>query len=73
MLKSECQSWAAGREARIAVQCATKAAVKNAEFIRQFLSGQLELEFNPQGTGVERMRTGGAGIPGFYTTTVWAP
>ena len=42
---------------------------ENAEFIRQYLSGELELEFNPQGTLAERMRAGGAGIPGFYTKT----
>ncbi len=42
---------------------------ENAEFMRQFLSGELELEFNPQGTLAERMRAGGAGIPGFYTRT----
>ncbi|MEC7623611.1 MAG: 3-oxoacid CoA-transferase subunit A, partial [Pseudomonadota bacterium] len=35
----------------------------------QYLSGELELEFNPQGTLAERMRAGGAGIPGFYTKT----
>ena len=37
--------------------------------MRQYLSGELELEFNPQGTLAERMRAGGAGIPGFYTKT----
>ncbi|MCZ4433020.1 CoA transferase subunit A [Agrobacterium sp. SOY23] len=42
---------------------------ENAEFMRQFLGGELELEFNPQGTLAERMRAGGAGIPGFYTPT----
>lgn len=42
---------------------------ENAEFERQFLSGELELEFNPQGTLAERIRAGGAGIPGFYTKT----
>ncbi|MBB4235858.1 CoA transferase subunit A [Rhizobium esperanzae] len=42
---------------------------ENAEFMRQFLSGELELEFNPQGTLAERMRAGGAGIPAFYTPT----
>ena len=42
---------------------------ENAEFMRQFLSGELELEFNPQGTLAERMRAGGAGIAGFYTKT----
>src|SRR5579863_755591 len=40
---------------------------ENAEFERQFLSGELEVEFCPQGTLAERMRAGGAGIPGFYT------
>ncbi len=42
---------------------------ENAEFERQFLSGELEVEFCPQGTLAERMRAGGAGIPGFYTKT----
>jgi 3-oxoacid CoA-transferase subunit A len=42
---------------------------ENAEFMRQYLSGELELEFNPQGTLAERLRAGGAGIPGFYTRT----
>ncbi len=42
---------------------------ENAEFMRQFLEGELEVEFNPQGTLAERMRAGGAGIPGFYTKT----
>jgi len=40
---------------------------ENAEFERQFLAGELEVEFCPQGTLAERMRAGGAGIPGFYT------
>jgi 3-oxoacid CoA-transferase subunit A len=42
---------------------------ENTEFMRQYLSGELELEFTPQGTLAERMRAGGAGIPGFYTRT----
>jgi 3-oxoacid CoA-transferase subunit A len=42
---------------------------ENAEFMRQYLSGELELEFNPQGTLAERLRAGGAGIAGFYTRT----
>jgi len=42
---------------------------ENAEFMRQYISGELELEFNPQGTLAERMRAGGCGIPGFYTKT----
>lgn len=42
---------------------------ENAEFMRQFLAGELEVEFNPQGTLAERMRAGGAGIPAFYTPT----
>jgi len=42
---------------------------ENAEFMRQYLSGELELEFNPQGTLAERMRAGGCGIAGFYTKT----
>ena len=41
----------------------------NKEFERQYLSGELEVEFTPQGTRAERMRAGGAGIPGFYTKT----
>ncbi len=40
---------------------------ENAEFERQFLSGELEVELNPQGTLAERIRAGGAGIPAFYT------
>ncbi len=40
---------------------------ENAEFARQFLSGELEVELTPQGTLAERMRAGGAGIPAFYT------
>src|SRR5690606_40381671 len=39
------------------------------EFERQFLGGDLELEFNPQGTLAERLRAGGAGIPAFFTAT----
>jgi 3-oxoacid CoA-transferase subunit A len=42
---------------------------ENNEFERQFLEGELEIEFCPQGTLAERMRAGGAGIPGFYTRT----
>jgi 3-oxoacid CoA-transferase subunit A len=42
---------------------------ENETFEKQFLSGELELEFNPQGTLAERIRAGGAGIPGFYTKT----
>ena len=42
---------------------------ENKEFERQYLAGELELEFNPQGTLAERIRAGGAGIPGFYTRT----
>ena len=41
----------------------------NKEFERQYLAGELEVEFCPQGTLAERMRAGGAGIPGFYTKT----
>ena len=41
----------------------------NKEFERQFLAGELELEFNPQGTLAERLRAGGAGIPAFFTAT----
>jgi len=42
---------------------------ENKTFERQYLDGDLELEFNPQGTLAERIRAGGAGIPGFYTKT----
>jgi len=42
---------------------------ENKEFERQFLADELDLEFNPQGTLAERIRAGGAGIPGFYTKT----
>jgi len=42
---------------------------ENKEFERQFLAGELELEFNPQGTLAERLRAGGAGIPAFYVRT----
>ena len=42
---------------------------ENKEFERQFLAGELEVEFCPQGTLAERCRAGGAGIPGFYTRT----
>src|SRR5580704_15097748 len=42
---------------------------ENAEFERQYLAGELEIEFNPQGTLAERIRAGGAGIPAFFTKT----
>ena len=42
---------------------------ENATFEKQFLDGELEVEFNPQGTLAERIRAGGAGIPAFYTAT----
>ena len=42
---------------------------ENKEFERQYLAGELELEFNPQGTLAERCRAGGAGIPAFFTKT----
>ena len=42
---------------------------ENATFAKQYLAGELEIEFNPQGTLAERIRAGGAGIPGFYTAT----
>ncbi|EKU26533.1 CoA transferase subunit A [Xanthomonas graminis] len=42
---------------------------ENKEFERQYLAGELELEFNPQGTLAERLRAGGAGIPAFFTAT----
>ena len=46
---------------------------ENAEFERQFMAGELEVEFNPQGTLAERMRAGGAGIPAVYTRTGVGP
>jgi len=46
---------------------------ENKEFERQFLAGELELEFNPQGTLAERLRAGGAGIPAFFTRTGYGP
>src|SRR5438309_11353441 len=42
---------------------------ENKTFAQQYLSGALEIEFNPQGTLAERIRAGGAGIPGFFTRT----
>jgi 3-oxoacid CoA-transferase subunit A len=42
---------------------------ENKTFAQQFLAGELEIEFNPQGTLAERIRAGGAGIPGFFTRT----
>ncbi len=42
---------------------------ENATFARQYLAGELDIEFNPQGTLAERIRAGGAGIPAFYTKT----
>jgi len=42
---------------------------ENATFAKQFLSGELEIEFNPQGTLAERIRAGGAGVPAFFTAT----
>ncbi|BCZ18955.1 Succinyl-CoA:3-ketoacid coenzyme A transferase subunit A [Helicobacter sp. NHP19-012] len=42
---------------------------ENSAFEQQFLAGEIEVEFNPQGTLAERIRAGGAGIPGFYTPT----
>ena len=46
---------------------------ENKTFARQFLAGELEIEFNPQGTLAERCRAGGAGIPAFFTKTASAP
>ena len=42
---------------------------ENKEFARQYLAGELEIEFTPQGTLAEKLRAGGAGIPAFYTKT----
>src|SRR4030095_1573109 len=46
---------------------------ENKEFERQFLAGELELEFNPQGTLAERMRAGGGGSPAFFVRTSYGP
>ena len=46
---------------------------ENKIFAQQYLAGELELEFNPQGTLAERIRAGGAGIPAFFTATGLAP
>ncbi len=43
---------------------------ENATFAKQYLAGELEIEFNPQGTLAERIRAGGAGIPAFFTASV---
>lgn len=56
-------------ESRQVTKMASSYVGENKEFMRQYLGGELELEFNPQGTLAERMRSGGAGIPGFYTKT----
>ena len=42
---------------------------ENATFAKQYLAGELEIEFNPQGTLAERIRAGGAGVPAFFTAT----
>ncbi len=61
--------WGLGRllETRQIKKMISSYVGENAEFERQYLSGDLEVEFCPQGTLAERMRAGGAGIPGFYT------
>ena len=46
---------------------------ENKEFERQYLAGELELDFTPQGTLAEKLRAGGAGIPAFLREQVWAP
>jgi 3-oxoacid CoA-transferase subunit A len=56
-------------ESRQAKKMISSYVGENNEFERQFLAGELEVEFCPQGTLAERMRAGGAGIPGFYTRT----
>lgn len=54
---------AAGRISRVAASYVGE----NKEFARQYLAGELEVELTPQGTLAERLRTGGAGIPAFFT------
>ena len=63
--------WGLGRllETRQVAKMISSYVGENAEFERQYLAGELEVEFCPQGTLAERMRAGGAGIPGFYTRT----
>ena len=63
--------WGLGQllEARQVRKMISSYVGENAEFERQFLAGELEVEFCPQGTLAERMRAGGAGIPAFYTRT----
>jgi 3-oxoacid CoA-transferase subunit A len=56
-------------ESRQVVKMISSYVGENKEFERQYLAGELELEFNPQGTLAERIRAGGAGIPGFFTKT----
>src|ERR687897_127615 len=57
------------REARQIRKMISSYVGENKLFAQQYLSGELELEFNPQGTLAERIRAGGAGIPAFYTKT----
>ena len=63
--------WGIGQllEARQVSKMISSYVGENSEFERQYLSGELEVEFCPQGTLAERMRAGGAGIPGYFTRT----
>jgi 3-oxoacid CoA-transferase subunit A len=56
-------------EARLVKRMISSYVGENKEFERQFLTGELELEFTPQGTLAERLRAGGAGVPAFFTAT----
>jgi 3-oxoacid CoA-transferase subunit A len=56
-------------EARLVKRMISSYVGENKEFERQYLAGELELEFTPQGTLAERLRAGGAGIPAFFTAT----
>src|ERR1700754_1121698 len=56
-------------EARLVKRMVSSYVGENKEFERQYLAGELELEFTPQGTLAERLRAGGAGIPAFFTKT----
>jgi 3-oxoacid CoA-transferase subunit A len=56
-------------ETRQIVKMISSYVGENKEFERQFIAGELEVEFNPQGTLAERLRAGGAGIPAFFTKT----
>ena len=63
--------WGLGKllDARMIRKMVSSYVGENKEFARQYLAGEVEVEFNPQGTLAERIRAGGAGIPAFFTRT----